>query len=220
MRETRTPAYVSYSVRNGASLKHFIGRLLRGFSNVEDIAPAGLLLSDVAEHNSAPVQPKSALLRIAKRLALSQLRHKTRQITEYMEDSAEPTVIQGESSALREIDLRQMLRLHCEAVTGLAPECRQIYLLRKVHGFSHKDIAAHLGVAVSAVEKTLIEAAEHCDCYVRQRTDSRPGNAPNRDQRDGYLSGGGRKSGERRESRYADLDRAPGKEVARSDGWR
>jgi RNA polymerase sigma-70 factor (ECF subfamily) len=219
MRETRTPAYVSYSVRNGASLKHFFGRLLRGFSNVEDIAPAGLLLGDVAEHNRASGQPKSALLRIAKCLALSQLMHKTQQITEYMEDSAEPTVIHGESSAQREIDLREMLRLHCEAVIGLAPECRQIYLLRKVHSFSHKDIAAHVGVAVSAVEKTLIEAVEHCDRYVRQRTDSRPRNAPNRDQRDGHVSVEGRKSGERRESRYADLDRARGKEVARSDGW-
>ena len=131
----------------------------------------------VSNHRSI-AQPKSVLLRIAKRLALSQLTRKTRQITEYMEDSSRSKVINGESAAEEEISTREMLGLHCEAVAELAPECRQVYLLRKVHGFSHKDIAAHLGITVSAVGQHLIKAVEDCDRYVRKKTDSRPKRAP------------------------------------------
>lgn len=38
-----------------------------------------------------------------------------------------------------------------------------MYLLRKVYGFSHKEIAERLGIAVSTVEKHLIKAVEQCD---------------------------------------------------------
>jgi RNA polymerase sigma factor (sigma-70 family) len=217
MRETRTPVYVACSLRPGASLKYFIGRLLRGFSEIEREA---LLHSDAAEHNKAIEKPKSILLlRIAKHLALSQLRRKARQITQYMGDSAESTVVDWESSTEGKTGLGEELRLHCEAVTDLAPQCRQVYLLRKVHGFSHKEIAAHLRIAVSTVEKHLIKAVEHCDRYVRQ-TDLRSRNTPDGDQRDGHVSARGRKNGKRRGTRRVDVDPAPGKEVARSDGRR
>jgi RNA polymerase sigma factor (sigma-70 family) len=220
MRETRTPVDVACSLRRGASLKHFVGRLLRGFPDIEDIEREAFLRGGAAEHNREIEQPKPALLRIAKHLALSQLMRKARQITQYVEDSAESTVVDWESPAERKSGLREMLRLHCEAVTDLAPQCRQVYLLRKVHGFSHKEIAAHLGIAASTVEKYLIKAVEHCDRYVRQRADSRPRNTPNRDQRDGHLSVRGRKNGKRRGTRRADVAPAPGKEVAHSDGRR
>jgi hypothetical protein len=136
-----------------------------------------------------------------------------------MEDSAGLTVVQVERSAVGDIGAREMLRLHCEAVTDLAPQCRQVYLLRKVHGVSHKEIAAHLGIAVSAVEKHLIKAVEHCDRYVRQ-TDLRSRNTPVCDQGDGHVSVRGRKNGKRRGTQRVDVDPAPGKEVARSDGLR
>ena len=63
--------------------------------------------------------------------------------------------------------------MHCEAVAELAPQCRQVYLLRKVHGLSHKEIAVHLGIAVSTVEKHLMKAIEQCERYVRERVELR-----------------------------------------------
>jgi RNA polymerase sigma factor (sigma-70 family) len=219
MQKTRPPVYVACSLRRGASLRHFIGSFLRGLPNIEDLEQEAFLRGDAAEHNKEIEKPKSAFQRIAKHLALSQLMHKARQITQHIEDSAELTVVDWGSSAERETGSREKLRLHCEAVTDLAPQCRQVYLLRKVYGFSHKEIAAHLGIAVSAVEKHLIKAVEHCDRYVRQ-TALRSRITPNCDQRDGRVSVRGRKNGKRRGTGRAGADPAPGKEVAHSDGRR
>ncbi len=174
---TSTPVYEAYT-RHGSSLKRFIGRFMRSPSDVEDIAQEAFLRAYTVERNRPIEQPKSFLFRIAKHLALSQLTRKSRQITDYIEDSDDSRVIQlEESSAEEEISAQQILGLHCEAVAKLSPQCGEVYVLRKVHGFSHKEIAAELGIAVSTVEKHLMKAVEQCDRYVRERTDSQPSRA-------------------------------------------
>jgi RNA polymerase sigma factor (sigma-70 family) len=174
--ETSTPVYEAYT-RHESSLKRFIGRFMRSPSDVEDIAQEAFLRAFTVERNRPIEQPKSFLFRIAKHLALSQLTRKARQITDYIEDFGDFEVIQLESSAEEEISAQQALELHCEAVAELTLQCRQVYLLRKVHGLSHKEIAGELGIAVSTVEKHLMKAVEQCDHYIRERTDSRPSRA-------------------------------------------
>ncbi len=168
-----TPVYEAYT-RHGSSLKRFIGRFMRTSSDIEDIAQEAFLRAYTVERDRPIDQPKSFLFRIAKHLALSQLTRKSRQITNYIEDSDDSEVIQLESSAEEEISAQQILGLHFDAVAGLSPQCRQVYLLRKVHGYSHKEIAAELVIAVSTVEKHLMKAIEQCDHYVSERTDSKP----------------------------------------------
>lgn len=164
-------AYASH----GSALKRFIGRLLRSPADIEDIAQEAFLRAYTVERGREIEQPKSFLFRIAKHLALSQLTRKSRQITDYIEDSVDSEVIPVESSAEDEICALQALGLHCEAVAALAPQCREVYLLRKVHGLSHKQIAAQLGIAVSTVEKHLMKAVEKCDRYIGERLEPRPG---------------------------------------------
>ena len=176
MGETSTPVYDAYT-RHGSSLKRFISRFMRSPSDIEDIAQEAFLRAYTVERNRPIEQPKSFLFRIAKHLALSQLTRKSRQITEYIEDSTDPGVVQLESSAEEEISAQEIFQLHCEAVTELAPQCREVYLRRKVQGLSHKEIAAELGIAVSTVEKHLMKAVEQCERYLREKTESRPSNA-------------------------------------------
>jgi RNA polymerase sigma factor (sigma-70 family) len=165
----RTEIYDAY-VRHESSLKRFIARFMRGSPDIEDIAQEAFLRAYAAERERPIEQPKSFLFRIAKHVALSQLTRKSRQITDYIEDSDNSEVIATECSAEDEISAREILGLHCEAVASLPPQCRQVYLLRKVHGLSHKEIAGQLAIAVSTVEKHLIKAVEQCDRYVVERT--------------------------------------------------
>jgi RNA polymerase sigma factor (sigma-70 family) len=157
-------------VRHQVPLKRFIARFMRNPSDVEDIAQEAFLRAFSVEQGRPIEQPKSFLFRIAKHIALNQLTQKSRQITDYIEDSGGSDVIPLEGSAEDEAIARETLGLHCEAVATLPPQCRQAYLLRKVHGLSHKEIAAHLGITVSTVEKHLIKGVELCDRFVQERT--------------------------------------------------
>jgi RNA polymerase sigma-70 factor (ECF subfamily) len=161
-----TDAYVRYA----SSLKRFIRRFLRNPPDVDDIAQEAFLRAYAVERERPIEQPRSLLFRIAKHAALSQLARKAQQITDYMEDSDLTQVIPVEVSAEDEVSARQMLGLHCEAVASLSSQCREVYLLRKVHGLSHKEIASQLGIAVSTVEKHLMKGIDQCERYVRERS--------------------------------------------------
>jgi RNA polymerase sigma factor (sigma-70 family) len=177
--QASTPVSAAYA-RHESSLKRFIARFLHNTADIEDIAQEAFLRAYAVERQRSIEQPKSFLFRIAKHVALSQLTRKARQMTGYIEDSDESAVIQVEHSAEDEVSARQILGLHCEAVTELSPQCRHVYLLRKVHGLSHKEIANQLGIAVSTVEKHLIKAVEQCDRYIRERADARVTRTPSK----------------------------------------
>jgi RNA polymerase sigma factor (sigma-70 family) len=216
MKQISTPVYEAYT-DHGVSLKRFIGRFLRSPSDVEDVAQEAFLRAFTVELRRPIEQPKSFLFRIAKHVALTQLTRKSRKLTEYIEDADESRVIQEDSSAEEEISAQQILALHYEAMSALSPQCRDVYLLRKVHGLSHKEIAENRGIAVSTVEKHLMKAVEHCDRYVRERTESRPSNAPNPNHQERQGRSLETDSGRSRRICRADIDRAASAAVAHSD---
>jgi DNA-directed RNA polymerase specialized sigma24 family protein len=54
------------------------------------------------------------------------------------------------------------LAIVAELARGLPAECRQVFTLRKVYGYSGKEIAGRLGIPEHAVEEHLIQAARRC----------------------------------------------------------
>jgi RNA polymerase sigma-70 factor (ECF subfamily) len=72
----------------------------------------------------------------------------------------------------------QLIGIHCEAAAQLPPRCRRVYLMRKVHGMSHKEIAEELNIAISTVEKHMSKGVRDCASFIQQRTgDNQPNNA-------------------------------------------
>jgi RNA polymerase sigma-70 factor (ECF subfamily) len=52
---------------------------------------------------------------------------------------------------------QQVARLS-RAILELPPKCQRVYLLKRVHGMSHADIASRCGISVKMVEKHLATA--------------------------------------------------------------
>ena len=151
------------------ALKRFISRYLHNAQDIEDVTQEAFLRAYKAEQTTEVRQPKSFLFRIAKNVAISELRSKSRQITDYIEDQSSEDVLLGEWSTEDEVMAQQNLGIHCEAVASLPPKCRRVYLMRKVYGMSHKEISERLDIATSTVEKHLLKGVEGCDRYIRER---------------------------------------------------
>jgi RNA polymerase sigma factor (sigma-70 family) len=156
-------------LENQSALKRFISRFFRSVQDVEDVAQETFLRAYRAESGKSIARPKAFLFRIAKHIALNQLSRKSRQITDYLEDLGDSDVIIGVDSLEDEMVAHQAVGLHCEAIAALTPHCRRVYMLRKVHGMSQKEIASSLGIAVSTVEKHLIKGVAECGRYIRGR---------------------------------------------------
>ena len=159
---------------NRLSLKRFIARYLNNHHDIEDIAQESFLRAFSAGQTMDVHHPKAFLFRIAKNVAISQLRRKSRQITDYIEEGSGEEGLFEHTTLEDEVMASQHLGVHCEAVASLPPRCRQVYILRKVYGMSHRDIAERMGIAVKTVEKYLYTGIERCDLYVRERLDQSP----------------------------------------------
>jgi len=150
------------------ALRRFISRFV-GKHDVEDVVQEAFLRAYNAESGKPIEQPKSYLFRIAKHVALNQLRQRSRKPTDYLEDFESPDVLVNEWTLEDEIMAQQKLGFHCAAVAALPPKCRKVYLLRKVYGMSYKDIAATLQISDSTVEAHISKGYARCDQYIAKR---------------------------------------------------
>ncbi|MDB9951893.1 RNA polymerase sigma factor [Porticoccaceae bacterium] len=150
------------------ALRRFISRFV-GKHDVEDVVQEAFLRAYNAESGKPIEQPKSYLFRIAKHVALNQLRQRSRKPTDYLEDFDSPDVLVNEWTLEDEIMAQQKLGFHCAAVAALPPKCRKVYLLRKVYGMSYKDIAATLQISDSTVEAHISKGYARCDQYIAKR---------------------------------------------------
>lgn len=150
-------------------LKRFLARYFSEHQDIEDVVQETYLRAYGAEQKKVIEHPKAFLFQIARNLALTELKKKSRQITDYIDDYDLPLVIGHDNPVEGEVEAKQNIGLYCEAVAALPEQCRRVFLLRKVHGLSHKEISQRLQLSVSAVEKHLLKGVLKCRAYVRER---------------------------------------------------
>lgn len=161
-----TEAYVKYE----SAIKRFVSKFLPRPHDIEDVSQEAFLKAYVAERKRQIDEPKSYLFRVAKHIAISQLRKNARQPLSYIEDFDLIDVVGSTSTTEDEVLAHQRLGLRCDAVAALTPQVRRAYLMRKVYGMSHKEIAAGLNISKSTVEKHLAKGIMQCERFVRERT--------------------------------------------------
>jgi len=165
----RLSAVSSAFLENDTFIKRFLARFFSNQQDIEDVAQEAYLRAYVAEQQKDIEQPKAYLFRIAKNLALTKLTRKSKKITDYLEECGSSVVIEYGAAADSEVEALESLGLYCEAVAALPEKCRQVFLLRKVHGLAHKEIAERMSLSVSSVEKYLLRGILECKAFVDEQ---------------------------------------------------
>jgi len=161
-------------INDRAFIKRYLTRFLSSHHDIEDVAQEAYLRAFVAEKkkDGEIEHPRAFLFRIAKNLAISRLRRKSYQITDYIEDLGVSVVIEDGTDPERELEAQQSLGLYCEAVASLPEKTRQIFLLRKMHGLKHKEIAQRMSLSLSSIEKHLQKARAKVSAFLRERREA------------------------------------------------
>ena len=162
-------AISSAFLENSSLLKKFLTRFLYQRQDIEDVVQEAYLRAYKAEKDAEIEQPKAFLFRVARNIALNELKKKSRHITDFIED-CDPHNFSHQTSTLEdELQAQQHLGLYCEAIASLPEQCRRACLLRKAHGLRHKEIAERMSLSVSTVEKHLHRGALACQAYLVER---------------------------------------------------
>lgn len=106
--------------------------------------------------------PRAYLFRVANNVALDRLR-----VARRAERRLAPGDLAAEQpSAAPTADVameqRERLRLLARAIAELPPRCREAFLMHKIDGLSHSQVAERLGISRSMVEKHVMKALAHC----------------------------------------------------------
>ena len=161
-------------LENNTFLKRFLARFFSNRQDIEDVAQEAYLRAYVAEQQKDIEQPKAYLFRIARNIALTELTKKSKKITDYLEECGASVVIEYAAAADSEVEAQQTFGLYCEAVAALPEKCREVFLLRKVHGLAHKEIAERMSLSVSSVEKYLLRGILECKAFVQEHENCVP----------------------------------------------
>ena len=168
------------------AIKRLLSRFVNRPEDVDELAQETFLRVYAVDDPGSIQSPKSYLFRVAKNLALRELTRKSARLTDYLEEALntedqEP----GQAFSLEdEIVAQQKVAQYCEAIATLPPQCRKVFLLRKVHALSYKDIAQRLNVSISAVEKQVAVGIAKFDHYMieqEQGTSGAAGTAVNKE---------------------------------------
>lgn len=149
-------------------LKRFVSRLCRGGADVDDIAHEALVGALRAEAEHAIEHPEAYLYHAARNLALKVEKKKSREILGFVEEAAD-TLPSPEPSVEDQVISRERFALFCEVVATLPPNCRRVFVMRKVYGYSHREISERLDISTSTVEKHLATGFARCVAALRAR---------------------------------------------------
>ena len=163
-----SPLLAAYEQHINA-LKRYVMRIIHTENDVDDVVQEAFMRAYKSETDGDIRQPKSYLFRVAKHVALNQIRQKVNRPTDYIEDSDPSTILTDDWSLEDEVLAQERLGIHCMAVAALPPKRRKVYLMRKVYGMAHKDIAENLGITISTVEAHLSKAFKECHVHVTAR---------------------------------------------------
>jgi len=145
---------------------------------VEDIVQETYVRVCQIEHKDAVREPPSFMFRTARNLALDHVKRAESRLTAgtaaiddipaagfMMSSEVDPTYTQVVSD--------EEFVLFCEAVRELPQQCRRAFILKKVYGYTLKEIMAEMGVGQPTVETHIVNGTKKCVQYLRDRQEKR-----------------------------------------------
>jgi RNA polymerase sigma factor (sigma-70 family) len=115
-------------------------------------------------------------LTIARNVALDWLRHRDVVPIDLVSDLTALDVLDEKAQVEEIVNAHQELNLLSEVIAELPKRCRQAFTLRRVYGFTQREIANKLKTTEGMVEQLLARAVRHCAeaLFAREAPADRP----------------------------------------------
>ena len=149
-----------------SSLMRFAYRYYRKPQDIEDVVQEAFVKVCEAQSQREIQHPKAYMYQTVRNLAVRQLRKSDHKLTDTVGDMDFETILGSTPTLEEQFESRQKFELFCRAVRELPVKCQRVYILCRVYGFSHKEIAEHMDISVKTVEAHLTKAILRCGEYM------------------------------------------------------
>lgn len=111
------------------------------------------------------------MLKTARNLALDYLKRADNKLTDSLDEDTQDNLASYKDDPYRRAAGEQDFALFCEAVRQLPVQCRKVFVLKKVYGYSQQEIAKELGISQSTVEKHIAQGLKRCANFLDNKQD-------------------------------------------------
>ena len=149
--------------------RHF--KLVRGMvppKDVEDIVQETYVRICQVEKKSPIRDPQAFMLRTARNLALDHLKRAETRLTEGVGDIDDVAFSALDTTYTQAVS-DQDFALLCEAIRELPRQSRRAFVLKKVYGYSLKEIMVEMNLGQPTIETHIVNATKKCVQYMRER---------------------------------------------------
>ncbi|WP_346766595.1 RNA polymerase sigma factor [Paraglaciecola sp. 20A4] len=132
---------------------------------IEDVVQETYVRICQAKNTEKILSKKSFMYTTAKNLALDyQKKAATKLLDDKVEWSERESFIDDENydRVLNDVIANDEFSTFCEAVRQLPTQCRKVFVLKKVYGYTQKEIAKDMGLSESTVEKHISAGLKRC----------------------------------------------------------
>jgi RNA polymerase sigma factor (sigma-70 family) len=156
------------------SIRASLARAVTGMvppKDVEDIVQETYVRVCQAERKDTIKEPRSFLFRTARNLALDHIKRAETRLVSSVEEDPELGFAEaqnGEDSTLDIVSSHEEFSTFCDAVRHLPIQCRRAFVLKKVYGYSQREIARELALSESTVEKHIAQGIKRCTFFMMQ----------------------------------------------------
>ena len=138
-------------------LMRFLRRNWRDEAELGDLRQEAYVRVYEAARRKRPSPVKPFLFSVARNLMIDRLRRKSVVPIETMPEADWLNVSDLEPAPEQRVAARQELQLMQAALNLLPPRCRQVVVLRRVHGFSQREVAQTMGIKEETVESQMVK---------------------------------------------------------------
>lgn len=154
---------------NRSFLSAWVKRFVNRPEDVEDIVQETFLRSYRALIKRDIENPKAYLFSAAKNLALKHNSLHANKFSSQIDDMGLSEVISIDDPVLQSAEAREEMSYLCEAIRELPVQCRRVFVLKRVYGLSHKEIADRLDISPNTVHQHLSKGVARCTLYMREK---------------------------------------------------
>jgi len=136
-----------------AAIRRYLRRFIASNHDIDDICQEAVTRALEAAKTRVIDDPKGFLFGVARNVMRKELDRKSRSLIDFLEDFSSDKQAASESDMGSELDEHRRMLQFIDIVTSLPPQCQRVFVMKKVYGFSHREIANRLNISVSTVEK-------------------------------------------------------------------
>lgn len=131
----------------------FVRRFFASSHDIEDICQETVTRALEAEKKKHIEKPRAFLFGVVRNVVRKRLDKQSKSLIDFVDDFSADCYESNQPTIENCLDERQRMLLFAGAVATLPRQCQRVFVMKKVYGYSHKEIAAKLEISVSTVEK-------------------------------------------------------------------